>query len=280
MQAHAAAIVFAVGACLLGLASGATESTPDVGRMYAVGNSKLYTSIRGAGRPLVFLHGGFSYFDATFAQQANYFAAFRTVIGIDQRGHGHSPDNDEPFSYRQMADDTAALIEKLHVGVVDIIGHSDGGNVGLLIARYHPNVLRRLVVSGANARGDYNGSWAYLHDILRPVDKFAATVPAMVRDNYVRVSPDGVQHWPIIVAKTKALWETRIVLDPQDLRSIQTPVLVLAGDHDLVSLEHTIEIFHQLSNAQLCILPASGHGTMSDDPEDFNRVTRTFLERP
>jgi pimeloyl-ACP methyl ester carboxylesterase len=168
----------------------------------------------------------------------------------------------------------------LHVDVVDIIGHSDGGNVGLLIARYHPNVLRRLVVSGANARGDFNGSWAYWHDILRPVDTFAATIPAIVRDNYVRVSPDGARHWPIIVAKTKDLWETRIVLDRQDLRSIQTPVLVLAGDHDLVSLEHTIEIFHQLSNAQLCILPASGHGTMSDDPEDFNRVTRTFLERP
>src|ERR1700748_1876499 len=75
------------------------------GQLYAVNGVRLFVEMSGAGPPILFLHGGLSYFDAAFAAQKAYFAPFRTVIGVDQRGHGHSPDSDQPFSYRQMADD-------------------------------------------------------------------------------------------------------------------------------------------------------------------------------
>jgi pimeloyl-ACP methyl ester carboxylesterase len=64
------------------------------------------------------------------------------------------------------------------------------------------------------------------------------------------------------------------------LRDIRVPVLVMAGDRDVVSLEHTLEIFHALPQGRLCILPGSGHDTMLDRPEDFNRLVREFLEQP
>ena len=75
------------------------------------------------------------------------------MIGIDQRGHGHShsPDGHWALSYRKMADDTATVIEQMKLGRIDVVGPSDGGSVSLL-ARYYPGLVRRVVISGANIR--------------------------------------------------------------------------------------------------------------------------------
>jgi len=240
----------------------------------------LYTEVTGNGPPLLFLHGGMRYFETTFAQQKPYFSNFRTVIGVDQRGHGHSPDNDQPFSYAEMAEDTAAVLQKLAVGPVDVVGHSDGGNVGLLLAYRHPELVRRLVVSGANIHGGHPGVLGFLRSLVASPDRSGADTSSPLRDEYVRVSPDGGKHWPVLVEKSNALWATRTVLTPEELHAIRVPVLVMAGDHDDISLEETILIFRGLPKGQLCILPASGHETMIDRADDFNRLTRAFLEEP
>jgi pimeloyl-ACP methyl ester carboxylesterase len=261
------------------VASAAGSAQPEGnGRLVDANGVRLFVEISGTGAPILFLHGGLSYFDAAFPKQAAYFATFRTVIGVDQRGHGHSPDTDQEFSYRQMAEDTAALLTELKIGRVDIVGHSDGGNVGLLLARYHPELVRRLVISGANARGDYEGLLAYLRFRFSSDQEFAANMGAKDRELYDRVSPDGANHWTTIVAKTKALWATRVVIAPEDLAAIQIPVLVMSGDHDVISIEQTLDIYRALPHGQLCILPATGHMTMQERPEEFNRLTREFLE--
>lgn len=249
------------------------------GRLYDVHGVKLYAEVLGSGPPIVFLHGGFSFFDRSFADQKAYFSAFRTVVGIDQRGHGHSPDDARPFSYREMAEDTAGLLQQLHLGPADIVGHSDGGNVALLLARYHPELVRRVVVSGANFRGDFAGLFAYAR--LRwwtSAQRFAAGIPVSVRHDYDAVSPDGDSHWDIAAAKTKDLWTTWTVISPEDLRAISAPVLVVAGDHDVIPLEHTIALYRSLTAGRLCILPNTGHDTMIQRPSLFNELTRAFLD--
>ena len=258
-------------------AAGAAQP-PGNGQLYNANGVRLFVEISGTGAPILFLHGGLSYFDAAFSKQSAYFATFRTVIGVDQRGHGHSPDTDQAFSYRQMAEDTAALLRELKLGRVDIVGHSDGGNVGLLLARYHPELVRRLVISGANARGDFDGLLAYLRFRFSSDQRFSAGVGPWDRELYSRVSPDGANHWSTILAKTKALWATPVVIAHEDLAAIQIPVLVMSGDHDAIPIEQTLEIYRALPHAQLCILPASGHATMQDRPEEFNRLAREFLE--
>jgi pimeloyl-ACP methyl ester carboxylesterase len=272
------AITLAVLVGLTGMPARAIDLAADSGHLYQAGDVQLYTEISGTGPPVLFLHGGMSFFDKTFAKQKAYFSEFRTVIGIDQRGHGHSPDNARPFSYSEMADNTAALIEKLGIGPVDVVGHSDGGNVALLLALHHPQLVRRLVISGAEVRGHLSGLWAYLRFRLMSLDRFAASQPPASRRDYLRVSPDGTAHWLTIVAKSKDLWSTWVVVEPEELRAIRIPVLVMAGDRDSVSLESTIEIFHALPHAQMSILPGAGHVTMDDRADDFNRLTRSFLE--
>jgi pimeloyl-ACP methyl ester carboxylesterase len=120
---------------------------------YEINGAKLYIESVGKGPPVLSLHGGLMFFDNAYAKQRDYFAAHHRVIGIDQRGHGHSPDGPWQLSYKLMADDTAAVIQKLKVGPVDVVGHSDGANIAMLLTRDHPELVRRVVISGANLRG-------------------------------------------------------------------------------------------------------------------------------
>ncbi len=261
-------------------AQSAPDHLAEPGHLYDVRGVKLYARISGSGPAILFLHGGLSSFDQAFAGQVEYFARFRTVIGVDQRGHGRSPDNEEPFSYAAMAEDTAALMRQLRLAPVDVVGHSDGGNVGLLLASRHPELVRRLVVSGANSSGASNGLMAYARFRWMPAARFAAGLSESLRLNYARVSPDGAEHWPVMVAKTQNLWSTWTVIGARELAAIKVPVLVMSGDHDVIRLEHTIQLFRSLPRGEICILPATGHETMKQRSDEFNRLITRFLDAP
>ncbi len=225
------------------------------------------------------------FFDNAFAPQLEYFRTTRTVVGIDQRGHGHSPDTPAPLSYRQMSDDTAAVIEKLGLGPVDVVGHSDGADIALLLARDHPQLVRRVVISGANLRGglsaeelDRRRQWSK-EQWAPKIRATADSLPPFFRTDYSRVSPDGADHWMDLVAKAYQMWIQPVVIDPADLRKINVPVLVMAGDHDFTSIEETVEIFRALPLGQLFILPKTGHGTLLQNPDLANLAIREFLDQ-
>ena len=257
----------------------------DTQRYIEVRGAKLYTQVYGRGPPIVFLHGGMASFDNSFAKQRDYFATYRTVVGIDQRGYGHSPDGPWTLSYQMMADDTAAIIEQLGLGAVDVVGHSDGANLGLILARDHPQMVRRLVISGANIRVDLSPEerqhtqWSpqQLAEHLREV---ANRLPPWFLPDYSKVSPDGPEHWMTLLAKSYEMWLQPVVIEPVDLKKILMPVLVMAGDHDFNSVEETAEIFRDLPNGQLIIVPASNHGTFNKRPELVNLAIREFLDLP
>ena len=268
---------------MLGLSSAPPAHTH---RFYQVRGARLYTETSGHGAPVVFLHGGMAFFDNSFAKQRDYFSAARTVIGIDQRGHGHSPDGPWTLTYGGMAEDTAAIIEQLGVGPVDVVGHSDGADIALLLARDHPQLVRRLVISGANLRSDIpaeeaqkRSKWSK-EQTADKVRELAARLPPWLRTDYASVSPDGVDHFMTMLAKCFELWNQPLVMDPADLKKISAPVLVMAGDHDFTSIEENAEIFRGLPHGRLMILPKTGHGTFRERPELVNVAIRDFLDEP
>ena len=248
-------------ACTAAMSAGfANADTPGgTQRYYDVNGAKLYTQVSGHGPPVVFLHGGMMFFDNSFAKQRDYFSSFRTVIGIDQRGHGHSPDGAWPLSYKMMADDTAAVIEQLGLGRVDIVGHSDGADLALVLARDHPNSVRRLVISGANIRGIWSnlpadelqrrGHWSK-DQFAENLQRVATSLPPWFLADYAKVSPDGPDHWMELFAKCYKMWIQPIVIEPTDLKTVAIPVLVMAGDHDFTSAEENAEIFRDLPHAR------------------------------
>jgi pimeloyl-ACP methyl ester carboxylesterase len=252
---------------------------------YFVNGAKLYTESFGQGSPVLFLHGGLMFFDNAYAKQRDYFATRHRVIGIDQRGHGHSPDGPWLLSYQLMADDTAAVLQKLKVGPVDVVGHSDGADIALLLARDHPELVRHLVISGANLRG-WSAEVLEARKKMSPaqieerVRKLANSLPPFFQTDYGRVSPDGANHWMVMVTKCYWLWGQPLVIEPGDLKKIESAVLVVAGDHDFSSIEETTEIFRGLAHGQLFIVPGTGHGTFQTRPELVNLAVSEFLDLP
>jgi pimeloyl-ACP methyl ester carboxylesterase len=278
-------VFFAVATAIAAAPAFPETAPPAAPRLVEVRGAKFYVETFGSGAPIVFLHGGAHFFDNSFRLQRDYFASYRTVIGIDQRGHGHSPDDARPFSYREMAEDTAALIASFGVGPVDVVGHSDGGNVALMLARYHPEAVRRVAISGANLRGlpadewQRRSQWSQ-QQVRDKVQQLSESMPPSFRADYQSVTPDGPDHWWTHLSKSYQLWITPVIIEPAELKSIKVPVLVIAGDHDFTSLEETTEIFRALPLGQLLILPATGHGTFSERPVQVNQAIRDFLAQP
>ena len=279
---------FAVAATIVATAVPAlgADRTAQTQAYLEVRGSRVYVETFGSGTPLVFLHGGLLFFDNSFAAQRDYFAATRKVIGIDRPGHGHSPDNGRPFSYREMAEDMAAVIEQLGIGPVDVVGHSDGGNVGLLLARDHPQLVRRLVVSGANLRAglppdelERRRQWSP-QQLADKVRQFEERLPPNFRSDYQAVAPDGPGQWEKFLLKSYPLWLTPVVFDSADLKTIRSPVLVIAGDKDFTSIEETAEIYRGLPRGQLFIVPRTGHATFSERSDLTNLASAEFLGRP
>ena len=272
-------------ACSLLTSVAAHAQTKATHEYHVVNGAKLYVESLGHGTPVVFLHGGLMFFDNAYAKQRDYFAAHHRVIGIDQRGHGHSPDGPWQLSYQLMAEDTAAVIQGLKVGPVDVVGHSDGANIALLLARDHPELVRRVVISGANLRG-WSPQVLEARKQLPPaqleekIAKLAASLPPFFRVDYGAVSPDGPDHWMAMVTKCFWLWGQPIVIEPSELKKIQPFVMVVAGDHDFTSIEETTEIFRGLPHGQLFMVPGTGHGTFSSRPELLNLAISEFLDQP
>jgi pimeloyl-ACP methyl ester carboxylesterase len=265
-------------------ASAQSGGLTDTHRYLEIDGTKLYTEILGHGPPVLFLPGGMLSFDSNFAHQRDYFARYRTVIGIDQRGQGHSPDGPWQLSYELMANDTAEVIRRLGLGPVDVIGHSDGGDVALLLARDHPELVRRVVISGANLRSGLTPAEAEARSrmpaaqLARKLQQITTSMPKFIRADYSRVSPDGPDHWMVMLEKCYRMWINPVVIDPADLKKIRAPVLVIAGDRDFTSIEETVEIYRGLPHAQLMIVPGTGHGTFVVRSELLNPVIREFLD--
>jgi pimeloyl-ACP methyl ester carboxylesterase len=295
----AAASATAAGAVITGGAAATVQKAADAitattnvegsggaQRFYEVRGAKLYTERFGHGQPVLFLHGGMTFFDSTFAKQRDYFAAHRTVIGIDQRGHGHSPDGAWTLSYQLMADDTAAVLGQLGLGPVDVVGQSDGGDIALLLARDHPELVRRVVISGANLRSgltpeevQQRRGWSS-EQLSAKLQKISDSLPPSFRPDYGRVSPDGPDHWMTLLGKCYFMWIEPVVIEPPELKKITAPVLVVAGDRDETPLEETLEIYRGVPHGQLFIVPGAGHGTLQTRPELVNPAILEFLDHP
>jgi pimeloyl-ACP methyl ester carboxylesterase len=165
------------------------------------------------------------------------------------------------------------------------VGHSDGADVALLLARYHPEAVRRMVISGANLRGLPADEWQRRsrwspQQVREKVRELSEKLPASFRSDYEKVTPDGPEHWWTHLTKSYQLWARPVVIEAAELKAIRIPVLVIAGDHDLTSIEETVEIYRGLPRGQLLILPATGHDTFSEKPALVNPAIREFLAAP
>lgn len=227
----------------------------------------------GSGDPLVLLHGGFCTNDTWGAQRADLAAVHRVLLP-ERRAHGHTPDVPGPLSYRDMADDTVAFVESVVREPAHLVGWSDGGVVALLVAAARPDLVRRVVVIGANFRP---GPECFTEPGM--LDTMTADGPdlAFFRELYEPVSPDGAGHWPVVAAKVLDMWRTQPEIAADELARIAAPVLVMVGDDDLMTLEHTASLYRGLPDARLAVVPGASHLVPLERPDLVNRLVLEHL---
>jgi pimeloyl-ACP methyl ester carboxylesterase len=226
----------------------------DGGGYADINGLRMYYETLGEGPPLLLLHGGTCAIDPT--EVALFSDTFR-VISPEQMGHGRTADAiGREFHYHDMAEDTIELMRQLEIDSAFVFGFSDGGVLGLDMAIHHPDRVSRLAVSGTNFRVD--GLGAETREWMRTAQP--NDWPEELRDAYERLSPDCGIHWPIFLDRVKTMWASEPSFSTEQLAGIQAPTLVISGDQDAVTLEHTIALFRAIPNSQLCVLPNTGHG--------------------
>jgi pimeloyl-ACP methyl ester carboxylesterase len=225
-----------------------------------INGHRMYYEVHGKGRPLLLLHGGGDSGGHSFEQQLRGFARRHELILPDQVGQGRTPDVSGPMSYLGMMRDTVALMNSLNIYDADVVGFSDGGILALMLAVRHPERVRRVVISGVNIAP--NGLTADTLEQLRAMPE-------------ADEAPDSVD------AKLRQLWlnsPTTEELNLDMLHTIKDDVLVMSGDRDAITLEHTLRIYRAIPHAQLCILPNTEHETFALRPEWVNPIALRFLE--
>ncbi|SDB89932.1 Pimeloyl-ACP methyl ester carboxylesterase [Sanguibacter gelidistatuariae] len=244
----------------------------------------LYSEVDGAGDPVLLLHGGFCSLESFRAQSDALVPDYR-VFAFERPGHGRSADIDEEFSYARGVADTIAYLDAQGLDSVHVIGYSDGAIIGLLLALQHPERVRSLVAISANLdpSGFTFSTDATQGPMLQPVAPAAPTeVPAepepdVERASYGALSPDGPEHADVVLDKLFRLWTSEPRIDPGDLASITSPVLVMSGDRDTIRPDHSLLIAASIPGAQLCIVPGTSHGLVAERPELISTLIREFL---
>ncbi len=236
------------------------------GTYYSIRGIKMYCEIYGSGKPLLMIHGNGGSINA-FKNNIPYFSSRYKVIALDSRSQGKSTDPADSLSFEMMADDEAALLDAMHIDSAYVLGWSDGGINALLLAIRHPKKVIKLASTGANLWPDST-----------------AIVPSLWKSDKARFINTDFKKTRTSEEKNDLKLFLLDWFQPNiklaDLQSVQCPSLIIGGDHDLIRVEHTVQIYQNIPKALLWILPNSGHGTLIEYADEFNRKVDDFFNEP
>jgi pimeloyl-ACP methyl ester carboxylesterase len=224
----------------------------------------------GNGNPILLLHGGLSNGDHFSAIIPELVEAGHEVITMDSRGHGHSTFDDAQISYEQMARDVLGLMDHLEIDKADIVGWSDGGIIGLEIALTDPERLNKVVAYGAN----YEPTGVRLD--IGTNDYFNAYIER-ASEEYQQNSP-APEKWDAFLANIGNMWATQPNYTDEQLTTITTPFLILDGaQEEAIDLNQTKLMALLIPDAELIIMPDTGHFALFEQPEEFAQIVINYL---
>jgi pimeloyl-ACP methyl ester carboxylesterase len=235
------------------------------GRYIKTRGFNMYYETYGTGEPLLIIHGSGGSIN-NFVYQIPYFSKNYKVIIADSRSQGRSLDTGDSLSYEMMADDLNALLDSLHIDSCHVIGWSDGGINGLLLAMRHPVKVKKLAVTGANLWPDSTAVDPFIYKWVRAMNDSMKKAPQTLQVKMNRKLVHLLGYEPHITTK--------------QLGAIKCPTLVIGGDHDVLLPKHTLLIAESIPNSYLWILPNSGHSTPIYYKDQFNQTVGDFFAKP
>jgi len=229
--------------------------TPSAGKYAAVNGIQMYYEVHGAGYPLVLIHGGGSTLGTSFGRVIPLLAKQHLVIAVELQNHGHSGVREEPQTFVQDAADVVELLQQLNIPKADILGFSNGGQTTMQVAMTYPQKVNRLVIASAfySRDGVFSGFW----------DGFAGAqlnqLPQIYQDAFAAINADPAALLNMFNKDVERMRNFKGWAD-EEIRAIHAPTLIIAGDRDMVTAEHTVTMHRLLRGSRLAILPAT-HGS-------------------
>jgi pimeloyl-ACP methyl ester carboxylesterase len=264
----ACAAVAVAGVVLAAAGSAAAHA----GQYATLNGIRMYYELHGHGSPILLIHGGGGN-GMQFAKQLPAFSRRHLCIVPDCCAQGRTTDRPGPLTYHAMAEDMIALLDRLHVVRADVMGWSDGGNIGLDLAINHPERINHLVTFGANFQPDGVTAEDAAWGLSATADSFGPGA----REDWTRLSPEP-EHYDEAMNKILAMWRTLPRWSPDDLHTIRAKCLICAGDHDVIRREHSEQLVRAIPEARLWIVPEASHSAMIERWELVNPRILEFLE--
>jgi pimeloyl-ACP methyl ester carboxylesterase len=244
---------------------------------------QMYYEVSGAGDPLVVLHGAYMNIPAMGAI-IPMLAENHRVYALEFQGHGRTTDIDRPITYPNLADDVAAFMDAVGLERADVFGDSMGAAAGLQLAIRHPEKVNRLVA--ASVAYDVEG-WqpAFREFIPHLTVEMFLDMPFAEEFRRLAADPDG---FPALVEKLIRLEHEPMAWEAE-VRALETPVLIITGDADVVTLEHSVALFRLLGGgvmgdmgqplpeSRLAVMPATSHTAVITQPELLVAFIEPFL---
>jgi pimeloyl-ACP methyl ester carboxylesterase len=238
---------------ILIMTTNATEAQT-AGKYAHVNGIKMYYEIHGTGSPLVLIHGGGSTIKTNFSRIMPVLAKTHQVIAVELQAHGHTGDRDAPETFAQDASDVAELLKQLNISKADIFGFSNGGQTAIQLALDYPDRVNKLIIASAFYKRDAAPE-AFWEGFKNP--QFSS-MPQVYKDEFAKINSD-----PAALMNMFSKDAHRMLLfkgwSDEEIKSIQSPALVVIGDRDLASPEHAAQMARLFPHGRLAILPG-GHG--------------------
>src|SRR5688500_7944327 len=272
-----------IGASLL-MMGGTVAHAQTVGNRVNVNGMRMYYEVSGTGDPLVVLHGAYMNIP-TMGAIIPRLAKTHRVYAVELQGHGRTTDIARPITYPNMADDVAAFMDAVGLRRADVFGYSMGAIVGLQLAIRHPAKVSKLVA--ASVAYDVEGWQPVFKDFIPQMTvEMITQMPFAKEYPKLAANPNG---FPELARKLIALEKEPMAWEAE-VKALKTPVLIIAGDADVATLEHAVAMFRLLGGgimgdmgkplpaSRLAVMPATSHSAVITQVDLLHGFIEPFLK--
>ena len=266
------------------LFSGAAAAEQPVTGYAPVNGLKMYYEVHGKGEPVVLLHGSYMSIPGNWQEMIAALSKTRRVVAVEMQGHGRTADIKRDFSYDNLSDDIAAMLDYLKIVKADVVGYSMGAGVALNMAIRHPDKVRKVVSISGVLR--HNG---WVQEALDAYPHFTADAfkGSPMEADYKKLSPTP-NEFPTFVKRVIAMDVQPYDFGAEKLKASPAPILFIHGDADGVRLEHIAEMFRlkgdeimgdmrPRSASRLAVLPDTTHVTLMQKIDIIAPMINDFL---
>ena len=273
-----------------------------------VGDIDIGYKILGKGEPILLFNGASDSMDAWDPSFLTGISSNHTVIVFDQRGIGNSTVGSKPYTYPQLANDTAGMLDALKIPKADVMGYSLGGHIAQAFTISHPEKVNRLILVASSCGGkdsipkppefkklqaDVVNKSLYNIPITQELKALNA---AALGSGWVKLHPESVD----IPANTTSLQQLKPGLTPEiankqknlgiwentnwsgacdEEAKLAKPTLVITGtdDNDYMPHGNALILASKIPGAWLIQIKDAGHAVMNQYPEEIGKIVNTFL---